>query len=347
MVTQPSLMQPSLPRGHAALHPTLQDNFGRVLSYLRVSVTDRCNFRCVYCMPEHGVELGPREDLLSFEEIARVCRVAAHLGLTKVRLTGGEPTVRRDLPALVAMLRAVPQLRELAMTTNASRLGELAAPLKQAGLDRLNISLDTLDVEKSKRIARRDIFSDVMRGLDAARIVGLPMKFNAVVMRGQNDDELADLARFAHECGGPMRFIEWMPMGGVVAQQQNAFVSTREMRAILDRDFDLVPDESCDPTDPARLWRDVKSGVRVGFISSVTDEFCATCNRMRLTSDGGLRPCLHQDAEVPLREMLRADAEDAEIASAFQRAAAMKWAGHQMNGFVPLYSLKNMVAIGG
>ena len=345
---------------------TLQDQFGRVLSYLRISVTDRCNFRCAYCMPEAGVELGPREHLLSFEEIARVCAVGAQLGLRKVRLTGGEPTVRRDLPTLVAMLRAIEGIQELAMTTNAARLVELASPLRDAGLDRLNISLDTLDANKARRITRRDTHASVMDGIEAAHRVGFPLKFNAVVMRGVNDDELPALARFAHHYGAQMRFIEWMPMGGVVAAQQSAFFSTREMRARLDAEFDLVSDGGLpSPTvagdtdsdtlcpaltvapDPARGWVCQRSGVRVGFISSMTEEFCATCNRMRLTAEGGLRPCLHQDAEVPLRDLLRGSASDADLAAAFQRAATLKWAGHHMTQFIPLYSSKNMVALGG
>ncbi len=323
----------------------LQDRFARLISYLRVSVTDRCNFRCVYCMPAEGVAIAPRDELLSFEEIARVVEVGAHLGLRKIRLTGGEPTVRRDLPRLVGMLAAVPGIEEIAMTTNAVLLDELAAPLKEAGMARLNVSLDTLDRDKAARIARRDEWSRVQRGIEAARAVGLSLKFNAVVMRGWNDDELGDLLAFAHDNGAPMRFIEWMPMGET-GRGSNLTVPWREMLARLRERFDLAPEDNAG-NDPAKMWRCQRSGARVGFISSMSDHFCATCNRMRLTAQGGLRPCLHQDAEVDVRRLLRGGASDAELTAAFHEAAGLKWAGHRMNDVIPLHSAKDMVSIGG
>ncbi|MDF2439912.1 MAG: 3,8-cyclase [Abditibacteriota bacterium] len=326
----------------------LCDRFNRVISYLRISVTDRCNFRCVYCMPAHGIELTPRDEVLSFEEIARIVRVGSTLGLTKVRLTGGEPTVRRDLPQLVAMLRATPGIAEIAMTTNAARLDELAQPLKDAGLNRVNISLDTLQSERAARLSRRDTLTKVLCGIDAAIAAGLtPLKFNAVVMRGQNDDELCDLLAFAHEKGGEMRFIEYMPMGTVGFDERDRLVTTVQMREALSQRFDLVPAQSLDPHDASRAWVCRRSGARAGFISSMSDHFCETCNRMRLTAQGGLRPCLHQDAEVDVRTLLRADGDDAAIAKAFLEAAGLKWAGHHMSDFIPLYSLKEMVSIGG
>lgn len=326
----------------------LCDSFGRVVSYLRISVTDRCNFRCVYCMPEHGVELAPREEVLSFEEIARVVRVGSTLGLRKVRLTGGEPTVRRDLPQLVAMLRAIPGIEEIAMTTNAARLDELAKPLKDAGLNRVNISLDTLQSSRATQLSRRDLFSKVLCGIDAAIDAGLtPLKFNAVVMRGHNEDELCDLLAFAHSKGGEMRFIEYMPMGTVGFDERDRLVKAEEMRKVLSARFDLVPAQSLDPHDASRSWVCRRSGARAGFISSMSEHFCETCNRMRLTAQGGLRPCLHQDAEVDVRKVLRTSASDDAIAQAFRDAANLKWAGHHMSDFIPLYSLKEMVSIGG
>ncbi len=326
----------------------LQDRQNRVLSYLRISVTERCNFRCVYCMPESGVELSPRENILSFEEIARVATVGARLGLTKIRLTGGEPTVRRDLPLLVQMLRAIPQIREIAMTTNAALLGELAAPLKNAGLDRVNISLDTLNRERMKSLSRRDLFNDVMRGIEAARDNDLSPKFNAVVMRDLNDDELPDLVDFAHGYNAQMRFIEWMPMGIAASNQQNRTVSTTEMLERLKSStrFDLVR-ENGDDCDPARGWISRNNGARVAFISSMSDSFCATCNRMRLTAEGGLRPCLHQDAEFDVRALLRCACSDGELENAFRAAANLKWAGHRITAPIPLLSRKDMVLLGG
>lgn len=326
----------------------LCDSFGRVLSYLRISVTDRCNFRCVYCMPEHGIALSPRDEVLSFEEIARVVRVGSTLGLSKIRLTGGEPTVRRDLPQLVAMLRAVEGIDEIAMTTNAARLDELAAPLKAAGLNRVNISLDTLRPDRAQTLSRRDFFAKVLCGIDAALDAGLtPLKFNAVVMRGQNDDELCDLLGFAHQKDGEMRFIEYMPMGTVGFDERDRLVTSDEMRKVLSARFDLVPAQTLDPHDASRTWVCRRSGARAGFISSMSEHFCETCNRMRLTAQGGLRPCLHQDAEVDVRKVLRSGGSDADIAQALREAASLKWAGHHMSDFIPLYSLKEMVSIGG
>ena len=324
----------------------LQDRFHRLISYLRVSVTDRCNFRCVYCMPAHGIDIAPREELLSFEEIERVARVGAGLGVNKIRLTGGEPTVRRDLPTLVGMLKAIPGIQELAMTTNAVLLGELAAPLKNAGLDRVNISIDTLDKAKAFAIARRDDFERVQRGIEAAHHAGLGIKFNTVAMRGTNDDELCDLVDFARSYDCQIRFIEWMPMGQVRFDEINQTISAREMRLILDQRFDLV-ESNGERNDPARIWKCQRTGAKVGFITSMSDHFCESCNRMRLTALGGLRPCLHQDAETDVRAILRNGGSDEELRAAYFEAAGLKWAGHRMNDVIPLFSGKEMVAIGG
>ncbi|HEX8550563.1 MAG TPA: GTP 3',8-cyclase MoaA [Abditibacteriaceae bacterium] len=323
----------------------LCDRHNRVITYLRISVTDRCNFRCTYCLPEDGIEWLPRESILTFEEIARVATVGASLGLKKIRLTGGEPTLRRDLPTLVQMLRAIDGVEEIALTTNASRLDELAQPLHDAGLSSVNISLDSLQSERANALARRDVFADVQRGIEAAVRSGLKLKFNAVVSRGVNDDELCDLVHFAHERGAPMRFIEMMPMGDTAAHQREALVSTEEMRATLQRDFELQPEAPEDGA--ARGWKCTKTEARVAFISSMSEAFCDTCNRMRLTAEGGLRPCLHQNAEVDVRALLRNNARDDELQNAFRQAADLKWAGHHMTDVIPLHSIKNMISIGG
>jgi cyclic pyranopterin phosphate synthase len=324
----------------------LQDRFSRLITYLRISVTDRCNFRCVYCMPAEGVDVSPRAEILTFEEIARIARVGATLGLTKIRLTGGEPTVRRDLPQLVAMLRAIPEIREIAMTTNAALLDEMAGPLREAGLDRLNVSLDTLEPAKAAEIARRDYFGRVLAGIEASKRVGLGLKFNTVVMRGLNEMELPELLRFAHMYGAQIRFIEYMPMGMARFDERNRLVTASEMREILGTQFDLVP-EPGQESDPARGYICRSTGARAGFITSMSDHFCETCNRMRLTASGGLRPCLHQNAEVDARAVLRSGGSDQDVRAAFLEAAGMKWAGHHMNDVIPLFSSKEMVSIGG
>ncbi len=298
------------------------------------------------------MDLIPRAEILSFEEIARVARVGATLGLSKIRLTGGEPTVRRDLPQLVQMLAEIDGIREISITTNAARLRELAAPLKNAGLSRVNISLDTLRRDRMKAIARRDFYDEVMAGIDAAIENDLaPLKFNAVIMRGVNDDEVGDLLAFAHQKGAQMRFIEYMPMGEARFDDHNKLVTAAEMRETLKDRFDLQIVNRQSPivnqNDPARLWMCRKTGAQVGFITSMSEHFCDTCNRMRLTAEGGLRPCLHQNAEVDVRQILRGGGSDEAIVRAFRDAANLKWAGHHMNDVIPLYSAKEMVAIGG
>ena len=324
----------------------LQDRFQRTISYLRISVTERCNFRCVYCMPPEGIELSPREHILSFEEIARVVRVGASLGLTKIRLTGGEPTVRRDLPQLVSMLRNIDGINEIAMTTNAARLRELASPLQNAGLNRVNVSLDTLNTTRNFELTRRHFLHDVLDGIASCEEIGLPMKFNAVVMRGVNHNELCELLSFAHERRAQMRFIEWMPMGMARLDKGNRIVTTAEMLRTLSTRFRLVR-ENGGLCDPARGWICEKTGARVAFISSMSDHFCDSCNRMRLTAEGGLRPCLHQDVETDVRQVLRNSGTDEKLAQAFRDAANLKWRGHQMTQDIPLYSGKDMVRIGG
>jgi len=298
-------------------------------------------------MPAEGIELAPRDELLSFEEIVRIVRVAAKLGLSKVRLTGGEPTIRHDLPKLVAMINEIDGISEIAMTTNGSRLAELAKPLKEAGLSRINISLDTLRPERNRELTRRDLLPAVLNGIDEAFDAGFTsLKFNAVVLRGINEDEVCDLAAFAHERGSQMRFIEYMPMGATRGDERNRTVTMSEILKCLRERYDLVPEVN-NLSDPARGWVCRRSGTRIGFITSMSEHFCDTCNRMRLTAEGGLRPCLHQDAEVDVKAVLRGGGDDGEIEDAFRQAAGLKWAGHQMNAFVPIYSSKEMLRIGG
>ena len=298
-------------------------------------------------MPAEGLDLAGRNALLSFEEIIRVVSVGAKLGITKVRLTGGEPTVRADLPRLVEMLQGVNGIREIAMTPNASRLADMAQALRRAGMSRINISIDTLDPEKSREMTRRDLLPDVLDGVDAALAAGFEsVKFNAVILRDFNQDEVCDLAAFAHERGSQMRFIEYMPMGVTRSDERNKTVTMAEMLVRLRERYDLVR-EVGHSSDPARGWVCGRTGTRIGFITSISEHFCDGCNRMRLTALGSLRPCLHQDAEVDVKHVLRNGGDDAAIRAAFVKAANLKWAGHQMNAFVPIYSTKEMLTIGG
>ena len=253
----------------------LCDRFDRTISYLRISVTEQWNFRCVYCLPAESVTLAPHAKLLSFEEIVRVVRVVARLGLSKVRLTGGEPTVRRDLPELVEQFSQIAGTSEIALTTNAARLAELAAPLKKAGLSRINISLDTLRPECSKEMTRCDLLPAVLAGVKAARAAKFrALKFNAVVLRGINDDELGEMVRLAHEKKAQMRFIEFMPMGAARLDERNRTVTMPEMLVRLKEQFDLVPEENGAVNDPARGWKFSRS-------SEPLDEFQIFKQRQR------------------------------------------------------------------
>ena len=299
--------------------PPLVDSFARRITYLRVSLTDRCNFRCTYCMPEAGVDLVPRSEILSFEEIERVVAAFARLGVERVRLTGGEPTVRKDVVDIVGRVARVPGIRDVAMTTNGLRLEELAAPLRAAGLLRLNVSLDTLDRRKFGAIVRRDELARVLAGIEAARAAGFAtLKINVVALRGFNDDEAGALCRFAWERGMVPRFIEWMPMSDGALFAPGAFWAAADIRAAITAQtgVELVPDApgGVPGSGPARYFRDRASERRVGIISALTEHFCADCNRVRLSAAGQLHPCLARDEGTDLRVLLRAGADEAALA---------------------------------
>ncbi len=304
----------------------LLDRFGRIHNYLRVSVTDRCNFRCVYCLPEEGVTWLPRQSLLGYEEIARVVRVMAGMGLRSVRLTGGEPTVRRDLPALVESIAAVPGIVDLSMTTNAHRFASQASVLKAAGLRRVNISLDSLDAARFARITRGGDLAAVLAGIHAAIEAGLtPVKVNMVVMRGENDDEIVPMARWAMAVAPAvqLRFIEYMPFES--RWHQN--VPAAEMRVTLASALgELVPVTSKQGGGPAKHWQ--IGPLVVGFIAPITEHFCATCNRLRLLADGHLRTCLAHEDTPSLRDVLRGGATDGELALLLRGIVGGKPAGH-------------------
>ena len=328
----------------------LVDGYGRVHRDLRISVTDRCNFRCTYCMPAEGMRWLPREELLTFEEITRVARVGVEvLGVDAIRLTGGEPTVRAHLPVLVrqlAGLRAGGRPLDLALTTNGVTLRTLAGDLRGAGLDRVNVSLDTLRPDRFHDLTRRDQLDAVLDGIDAAVAEGFaPVKVNTVVMRGVNDDELVELAAFGRDRGVTVRFIEWMPLDADERWQGDAVVGQDEIVATIGAVFPLDP--VARGTAPAErfVYRDGRG--EIGVIPSVTHPFCGSCDRIRLTADGQLRSCLFAVDEVDLRALLRGGADDAELAAAVRGCVAGKWAGHLIGQATFIRPRRSMSQIGG
>lgn len=323
----------------------LPDGFGRVHRYLRISLTDRCNLRCRYCMPASGVPLRPREEILRFNEIARVTRVLVRLGVAKVRLTGGEPLVRRDVSKLVRQLAGIEGVRTLAMTTNGLLLEEHAANLRAAGLSAVNISLDTLRRDRFERLTRRDALAQVRTGLDAAMRAGFDrVKVNAVIMRGFNDDELADFARLARKHPLDVRFIEYMPFAGN-AWRADQVVPFAEMIAAL---RECIPDLAPEPDDGvAEVFRAPGFAGTVGFISSMTRSFCASCDRLRLLADGSLKTCLFHEPEGSLRALLRSGCTDEELDAAIRTLLARKPEGHPPLDMLAEQPNKSMVQIGG
>ncbi|HEU0301932.1 MAG TPA: GTP 3',8-cyclase MoaA [Longimicrobium sp.] len=285
----------------------MADGFGRRIEYLRISVTDKCNLRCVYCMPEEGLPWLRRDQILSYEEIAEVVRVMAGMGLRKIRITGGEPLVRRDLSALVRMVRAVPGIADVALSTNAVLLEEQADELRAAGVDRLNVSLDSLRPERIDAIARRPgSAAAIFRGLEAAERVGFaPIKVNCVVMRGRNDDEVADFAAITRERPWHVRFIEVMPTGDNLGVSADEYVSADEMLERVRTIGDLRPVQGPAGNGPARYFAFDGAPGTVGVITPMSHNYCDRCNRMRLTADGQLRPCLFGDLQTELRDPLR------------------------------------------
>jgi GTP 3',8-cyclase len=334
------------------------DRYGRVATDLRVSLTDRCSLRCAYCMPPEGLPWLPRPELLSDDEIVRLVRVAVGLGVTEVRLTGGEPLLRPGVPGLVRRLAAIRPRPELSLTTNGLLLTRDAAALAEAGLDRVNVSLDTLDADRFRAITFRDRHRDVLAGLQAARAAGLePVKVNAVLLRGANEDEAASLLGWSLRHGYALRFIEQMPLDAQHGWSRDRMVTAEEVLASLRTVYTLspvpVPGRG---SAPAETWR-VEDGPdrdgwrldppTVGVIGSVTRPFCAACDRVRLTADGQVRNCLFAIEESDLRTPLRAGASDAELADRFRAAVAGKRAGHGIDDPGFLQPVRPMSAIGG
>jgi len=339
--------------------PSLIDPFGRAVRDLRISVTDRCNFRCTYCMPEEGLKWLPRTDVLSYEEIRRIAKVCVErFGVDGIRLTGGEPTVRAHLSTLIEKLAelVVPadadspragQRIDLALTTNGATLALIAKDLRRAGLERINVSLDTLQRDKFVQMTRRDELDSVLEGIDAAIEVGFsPVKVNAVVQRGVNDDEILDLAEFGRRKGVEVRFIEFMPLDAQGGWMSNDVVSQDEIVATIDavHPLEAVPARGAAPAD---RWRYRDGAGTVGVIPTVTKPFCGDCDRVRLTADGQFRTCLFATTEFDLRALVRGGGTDDELEALIRRAVGTKWAGHHIGQVTFVRPNRSMSQIGG
>ncbi len=325
----------------------LRDTFGRVADDLRISVTDRCNFRCTYCMPAEGLRWLPKSEILSFEELTRLLALFVRLGVRSLKVTGGEPTVRADLPTLVGMFRDVGPELDISITTNGMLLDRLAGPLAEAGVDRATVSCDSLLRHRFAEMTRRDALDRVLAGLRAAQAAGLtPIKINTVVIAGTNDDEVVDFAAWARDTGYEVRFIEYMPLDAEHAWERAKVVPAARILDAIDAVFPL--EASSHGAEPATTFRfaDGAPGA-VGVIASVTEPFCDTCNRLRLTAEGAFRTCLFAMEETDLREPLRTGASDAELETAIRAAVWTKWSGHRINHPDFVQPERSMSMIGG
>ncbi len=325
----------------------LIDTFGRVADDLRISVTDRCNFRCTYCMPAEGVAWLPKNEILTFEELTRLLGIFVGLGVRSIKVTGGEPTVRADLPTLVRMFREVGPALDISITTNGVLLDTLAAPLAEAGIDRATVSCDSLMRHRFAEMTRRDALEKVLAGLRAAEAAGLtPIKINTVVIGGTNDDELVDFARWSRETGYEVRFIEYMPLDAQHAWERAKVVPSARILEAIDATFPLIA--SGHENEPATSYgfADGAPG-RIGVIASVTEPFCDTCNRLRLTAEGQVRACLFALEETDVRAPMRAGATDAELASLIRSSVWGKWSGHRINHPDFVQPARSMSMIGG
>ena len=327
----------------------LLDRIGRVHDSLRISVTDRCNIRCFYCMPETEVHFVDRREILDFEEIERFVRIAAKLGIRKLRVTGGEPLVRRDLPVLIARLAVVPGIEDLALTTNGVLLEGLAEPLYAAGLRRLNVHIDTLDRQRFAEITRRDDLPRVLAGLEAAKRAGFAkIKLNTVAMKNLVEPDLVPLAQFARAQGFEIRYIEFMPLDAQNLWDRSKVLLADDILALLSREIaPLIPIADPDPRAPASEFTYADGSGTVGVIASVSRPFCLNCNRIRLTADGKLRYCLFAIEEDDVKVLMRSGAGDDEIAGLIQRNLAAKWDGHEINSSKFVAPPRPMYSIGG
>ena len=323
----------------------LIDTYGRVHRDLRISVTDRCNFRCQYCMPEEGMDWTPREELLTFEEIERLASLLVKkFGIESIRLTGGEPTVRANLSKLIEKLSKLDV--DLSLTTNGATLPLIAGDLYDAGLDRINISLDTLDRKRFESLTRRDNLKEVLHGIETAKSVGFdPVKINMVVMKGINDDEVLDFVSYGRENGLVVRFIEFMPLDADETWEKSKVMPQSEILELISSKYDLEPLSR--GSSPAARWKFVDGPGEIGIIATVSEAFCDACDRIRLTADGKFRNCLFAIQEYDVRKLLRENAGDEKIIELFSHAVKQKWAGHQIGKSVFIRPSKSMSQIGG
>ena len=326
----------------------MKDRFERELTYLRISVVDRCNLRCLYCMPQHGAGFDTWEDLLSYEEIARICKIFADLGIRKVRITGGEPLVRKEIEKLIAMVRRIPEILELALSTNGVFLKGLAQKLKIAGVDRVNISLDTLKRDRFEKIARMDRLSDVLEGIDEAIVSGMaPVKLNTVLMRGINSGEILDLVHYAIQKKIDIRFIELMPTDkSVSVDPQRHFFSTQEAKVEVEKEFRLIPSDTYF-SSPAQTFQIAGTGSSVGFVSPISNFFCARCNRLRIKANGMLKTCLHGKEDLDLKALLRGGFSDEAIKEIVQQVVYVRPEQHFLNDVTVRHQDFQMSHVGG
>lgn len=333
----------------STMQPPLIDSFGRLHNNLRISVTDRCNIRCFFCMPEEGGQYAPRAEILTYEEMARVARVAVGMGVNKIRITGGEPLLRKDIASLIGMLNGIEGIEDIALTTNAVLLGAQAQALYDAGLRRLNVHLDTLDRHRFQQITRRDELPRVLESIAIAKQMGFgPIKLNAVAVKGLAEPDILPLAHYGREMGIEVRFIEFMPLDHQGIWDKKQVLTMDDMLATLQSEFgdmEAVPDQ--DERAPATEFRYKDGKGSVGFIASVSKPFCLNCNRIRLTSDGKLRYCLFAIEEMDLRGILRDGSPDASIEAAIRENVRRKWVGHEIGTTKFVAPPRPMYAIGG
>ncbi len=327
----------------------LIDSFGRVHNNLRISVTDRCNIRCFYCMPSEDVQFVQRSKLMSFEEIVKFVRLVVPLGVNKIRLTGGEPLVRKEIPELVKMIAEIPGIKDIGITTNGILLPQYAQQLFDAGLRRINISLDALNAKKFQEITRRDEYEKVMQGIQAAHDAGFePIKINAVSIRNLTEEEIVPFGRLARETGAEIRFIEFMPLDADNQWEREKVLFAHEIQEILSKGImPLVPEEQKDKSAPAANFMFEDGVGRIGFISSISNPFCMSCNRFRLTADGKLRNCLFSLEETDIRELFRKNAPDEQVIDAVRNSIAAKKEGHEINTARFIQPDRPMYSIGG
>lgn len=310
----------------------LEDGYFRTVNYLRISITDKCNLRCIYCMPAEGIKLKAHEELLRFEELTELVKVAAELGVTKVRLTGGEPLVRKNMVSFVEAIAQVPGIDDIALTTNGVLLPKLGPALKQAGLKRVNVSLDSLQPARFRWITRVGEWIDTWAGIETALELGFdPVKINMVVIRGVNDDEILDFVDLTYRYPLHVRFIEFMPIGTSDGWAQKRLVPYAEIKEIIEKRVELIPVKSVKGNGPAKYYQLPGTKGTVGFISPITNHFCQHCNRLRLTAEGKLRPCLHSSWEIDLKASLRAGASREQLAELFREAIRRKPQHHTMS----------------